>query len=416
MGKGLRNRYRLFFACAVFIAGFLPLANADAQTFSVLYAFTDGADGGEPFDAPILDGKGNLYGTAGCVRPRCWGTVFKFSPGGTLTTLYSFRGKRRGDGAAPRAGLFRDKTGSLFGTTIFGGINCPHPGNPNGCGTVFEVARDGHETRLHDFRPWHWGRYPQAGVTMDSAGNLYGTTTEGGDMSCPESTNGCGAVFKLAPDGTEEVLHGFHGGTDGYLPQEGVTLDDAGNLYGVTSYGGNKLDGGRGCGVVFKIAPDGTETVLHTFADYTDGCLPTSELLQDVAGNLYGTTFAGGSPNCGLGCGTVFRLAPDGTYAVLYYFRGGADGQLPIGWLSIDASGNLYGATEWGGSGCETFGCGTVFELTPGGTKTVLHIFSGTTDGQWPTGGVTLDAKGDLFGTAIEGGPYGYGSIWEIAK
>ncbi|HTV34519.1 MAG TPA: choice-of-anchor tandem repeat GloVer-containing protein, partial [Methylocella sp.] len=225
-------------------------------------------------------------------------------------------------------------------------------------GTVFKLAPDGTETVLHAFKgsPSD-GSNPSAGLIFDSSGNLYGTTHIGGVAEL-------GTVFKLAPDGTETVLHSFEGPGDGIYPVAGLIFDSSSNLYGTTVNGGATL----AAGAVFKLAPDGTETVLHSFRGHGDGANPFAGLIADSQGNLYGTTPSGGSSNCGAGCGTVFKLAPDGTsYKVLYTFAGGSDGFYPYAGLIADSQGNLYGTTTGGGANDSN---GTVFKLTGTGFDT----------------------------------------------
>jgi uncharacterized repeat protein (TIGR03803 family) len=345
-----------------------------------------------------MDAAGNLYGTTlngGTASGS--GVVFKLAPDGTQTVLYSFCPQSScADGAMPRASLLMDAPGNLYGTTFGGGAQLS--------GVVFKLAPDGTETVLYSFCPQSGcadGAQPAAGLIMDAAGNLYGTTLNGGIGS------GSGVVFKLAPDGTETVLYSFCSQancTDGQGPQAGLLMDAAGNLYGTT------VAGGTGFGVVFKLAPDGTETVLYSFcsqANCTDGFQPFAGLIMDAAGNLYGTTARGGT-----GFGVVFKLAPDGTETVLYSFcsqANCADGAQPVAGLIMDAAGNLYGTTLSGGTsdqGVKLDG-GVVFALAPDGTETVLHTFcspgGNCTDGARP-GGLIMDAAGNLDGTTAQGG------------
>jgi uncharacterized repeat protein (TIGR03803 family) len=252
------------------------------------------------------------------------------------------------------------------------------------------------------------GARPFAGLILDAAGNLYGTTREGG-------SHHQGTVFRLKPnpDGTwtESVLHSFGAGTDGSNPSAPLIFDAAGNLYGTTEYGGGSSACNGGCGVVFKLQPNSsgswTESVLHRFANVADGAFPFGSLVFDVARNLYGTTGGGGG-------GTVFRLEPnsDGSWteSVLYRFTGGTDGAIPIGSLIFDAEGkNLYGMTQQGGGGACGIGCGTVFRLEPNSdgswTESVLYRFTGGTDGAFPTAGsLIFDAAGNLYGMTGVGG------------
>ncbi len=411
------------FGCGLVIGSFVPLVDAHAQTFTVLHAFMGGTDGGSPQSTLIFDGAGYLYGTTangggkiGCKHSGC-GAVFKLSPDGTVTLLHAFVGKRYGDGAEPRGGVFADQAGSLFGTTVSGGLRCHrqiHIGY--GCGTVFELAPDGSETVLYAFKAERDGIFPFEGVTSGKNGNLYGTTNIGGIVGC--SSLGCGTVFKVSPDGREKVLHAFTGGSDGGFPVAGLISDSAENLYGTASAGGNSGCGGSGCGTVFKLTSNGTQTVLYTFTGGSDGASPAGGLVIDAAGNLYGTTAGGGGIGCGgYGCGTVFKLAPDGTQTVLHAFGGGSDGNEPLAQVIADSAGNFYGTTYvGGGTECGGTGCGTVFKIASNGVETVLHAFAGRSDGQYLSGGVVADKNGNLFGTASGGGEYGYGTVWEIKQ
>src|ERR1017187_2524690 len=246
------------------------------------------------------------------------------------------------------------------------------------------------------------GASPQAGLIMDAQGNLYGTTWAGGV--------GWGTGFKLDPSGKETVLHSFTDNfSDGASPFGSVIMDAAGNLYGTTYVGG-----GHGYGTVFKLEPSGTETVLHSFTDGADGSLPSGNLIMDADGNLYGVADYGGNSSCSnvghpSGCGTVFKLAPSGTLTVLYSFTGGSDGADPSGGLIMDATGNLYGTT-WGGG---AYGYGTVFKLDSSGKETVLHSFQ-SSDGSGPSSGLIMDAKGNLYGTTYSGGAYGKGTVFKL--
>jgi uncharacterized repeat protein (TIGR03803 family) len=227
-------------------------------------------------------------------------------------------------------------------------------------------------------------------LIQDSAGNFYGTTQLGG-------TSNLGTVFKLDPMGTETVLHSFAGGADGANPYSGLVQDSTGNLYGTTYYGGAPNHG-----TVFKLDPTGTETVLYSFAGGTDGANPYASLVQDPAGNLYGTTQRGGAS----GQGTVFKVDTAGTETVLYTFTGGSDGGVPDGALVLDAAGNLYGTTFGGGHVCvhRRIYCGVVFKLDTTGTEIVLHTFTGGTDGFFPVAGLVRDSAGNLYGTTSDAG------------
>ncbi len=336
-------------------------------TETVLHSFTGSpSDGANPFAGLIAHAAGNLYGTTALGGASDDGTVFKLTPSGTETVLYSFTGSPS-DGAIPTAGLIADPAGNLFSTT--------HVGGASGDGTVFKLTRSGTETVLHSFTGGGDGAVPIAGLIADAAGNLYGTTFTGGGSGCGGS--GCGTVFKLTRSGTESVLHSFTGSFgDGAGPDAGLIADAAGNLYGTTEFGGGSIGCrstiGNGCGTVFKLTPSGTETVLYSFTGGGDGAEPFAGLIADAAGNFYGTTSQGGASNDG----TVFKLTPSGTETVLHSFTDGSDGGFPLAGLITDAAGNLYGTTSQGGggSGCGDSGCGTVFEIAGSG----FAVFAGT--------------------------------------
>lgn len=371
--------------------------SAQAQTFTSLYSFAGGADGNQP-GGLVRDKAGNLYGstTVGgggpCESRAGCGTVFKLDVNNNETVLYAFTGGK--DGALPAPYLVLDSAGNLFGTTIEGGnIYC---GLSSGCGTVFKLDPSAHETVLYDFIKSTSGSSPN-GVTQGATGTLYGTTQYGGEYP------GSGSVFQLGLTGKETVLHVFAGGADGSLPYTGVIRDKAGNLMGVTSEGGR-----LGYGTIFKVESTGAETVLHAF-DESDGEAPLGGLLQNGE-YLYGTTSTAGESGC-FSCGTVFKLDKAGNFTVVYNFSGGSDGGRPTGNLVHDAAGILYGTTVYGG----TFGYGTVFKLDPTtGQETVLYSFTGGVDGLFPSSGVILDAAGNLYGTTLLGGTFFSGTVFKI--
>jgi|HubBroStandDraft_4_1064222.scaffolds.fasta_scaffold01714_3 uncharacterized repeat protein (TIGR03803 family) len=377
-------------------------------TYTVLYTFTGGADGAVPYSASLIrDGAGNIYGTtnsggndSSCSTlgvPGC-GAVFKLDGTGNETVLYTFTGGT--DGASPQAGLINDAKGNLYGTTSSGGSGSLP------AGTVFKLDNNGQETVLHSFcssADCADGNTPYAGV-IRHGGNLYGTTLGGGEF-CIEY-GGCGVVFKVDSTGKETVLYnfcpnGYGNCTDGASPQAGLIHDAAGNLYGTTFYGG----GASNSGVVFKLSPAGVETVLHSFAGGADGASPFAGLIRDEDGNLYGTTSAGGTS----GQGIVFKVDPAGTETVLYSFTGGRDGGYPLGGLVRDEKGNLYGTTFFGGLAsppCYSF-CGVVFKLNTAGRESVLYSFTGGADGVNPGASLMLSKAGNLYGTTGYGGDSG---------
>lgn len=312
----------------------------------------------------------------------------------TEKTLHNFKGGS--DGVAPYAPVIDDSAGNLYGTTYGGGGGTDCRASLQGCGTVYRISKDGTETVLHAFAGGCDGAYPHSGLVSDASGNMYGTTQTGGTCN---SEDGFGTVYKIAPDGTESVLYAFQNNGDGLIPSGGLALDSVGNLYGTASDG--STCGSFGCGVVFEVTPQGAETVLYAFQGGSDGAGPFGGVIRDNAGNLYGTTFTGGGTGCnGFGCGTVFKLAPNGTESVLYAFQGGSDGEAPTTGVVEDSAGNFYGTTIAGGTGVE----GTVFKVAPNGTETVLYSFLESGGGYAPQAGVILDGAGNLYGTTFDGG------------
>jgi uncharacterized repeat protein (TIGR03803 family) len=394
-----------------------------AQRFSVLYKFTGGADGSIPDAGVTVGPSGTLYGTtafggnqtcsSGC------GTVFKLNQVNSswvFSSLYEFNGH---DGWMPTGGVVIGPNGALYGTTSFGGV---------GGGVVFEMRPPAtfcravqcywNETILHNFTGTPDGASPQLEkLTFDQAGDIYGTTYYGG-------TSSYGTVFKLAPSGsgyTESVIHSFGFGAGGTYPEAGVVLDTAGNVYGTTEFGGTGTECMDNCGTVFQLVPSGggwTENVLVNF-DFRNGESPLANPIIDASGNLYGTA------------GIVYKLAPSGggfTESVIYTFNSYCGDQSA---LTMDAAGNLFGVCDTGpapgppsadGVPPMQTNSGWVFELTNCSQTCMvidLHNFSGR-DGASPVGAPVLDANGNLYGTTAQGGMgicngAGCGVVWEIA-
>jgi uncharacterized repeat protein (TIGR03803 family) len=372
----------------IVVLGLVATQFSQAQTFSVLYNFGGAADGGDPYAGVIRDASGNLYGTVGYGGTAYAGGVYKVDALGNETMLYSFTGGS--DGNFPVSTLARDSAGNLYGTTAQGGSV--------GAGVVFKVDPSGNETVLHSFTGGSDGTDPSGGVLLDAAGNLYGTTSQGG-------TYNCGILFKLTPAGTETILHTFTGTpTDGKYPSYTNPITDGqGSLYGVTEEGGR-----FGQGIVYQVKA-GKFSILHSFAGGTiDGCNVLGIPFRDKSGNIYGTTSSCGASNLG----TVWKLTAGGTETVLHSFAGGtADGEYPLAGVVADALGNLYGSTETGGSA----NLGTVYRVNQNGQFTLLHSFTGPTDGKFPYGGFVLQ-NGALYGTAQNGGSIGYGTVWKLTK
>jgi uncharacterized repeat protein (TIGR03803 family) len=373
---------------------------AQAQTYTKLYQFSGTSDGDSPNGPLFNDRAGNLYsstyaaGNLNCNAPRGCGTLFKLGTTGKLKVLHTFSGS---DGEGPLGGLVADSQGNGYGTASGGG-NLSCQGNPPGCGVVYKIDRNGSLAVLYSFTGPD-GDSPLGWLLRDATGNLYGATVTGG-------TGNEGVVFEVDPSGHETVLYSFTGGPGGAYPSSSLIEDSAGNLYGTTSSGGD-----FGYGNVFELTPSSngwTETVLYSFAGGpSDGNAPSTNLVRDAEGNLYGTTIWGGSSNanyCLLGCGTLFKLAPiNGGWSetVLYSFTGGSDGAFPHG-LVQDPTGALYGTTTGGGSGTDC--CGVVFKLGTTGKMTTLHTFTGT-DGANPSAILLLDlATKTIYGTTEDGG------------
>jgi len=340
--------------------------------------------------------------------------------GATTNIIYNFTGGT--DGGAAYSGLIADKSGNLYGATVGGGAT-----SGLGLGVVFELSPAGAgwtETVLYAFQGGSDGQNPWSGLVMDGAGNLYGATAGGGGSS--NCTDACGTVFELSPPSTqggtwtETVLYRFQGGSgDGSWPSSTLVFDKTGNLYGTTRYGGST----SGYGTVFELSPSAgggewTETILHSFQGL-DGEFPQVGLVFGKGGALYGTASTGGSRSAL--AGSIYELVLKGgtwVFHALYAFEGGSDGQGPESQLVVDKLGNLYGTTVGGGS----LGFGTVFEVTlpqSGSplTHTVLYSFQGSADGAYPIGALVFDKSGNLYGTTNggEGGPQFGGTVYQLA-
>ena len=420
---------------SVMLASTLPTKAQENTGYSVLHIF-HGVDGSTPEGSLISDWEGNLYGTTSAggdiVDAPCQnspfglgcGVVFKIDRRGNESVLYQFKGGS--DGAYPFTELLLDRVGNLYGTARGGGIpNDDSCGFLFGCGVVFKVDRHGSESILYSFKGGADGFGVASGLTPDDAGNFYGTTVAGGDSNPVCTGDGppgtCGTVYKIDRSGNHTVLHTFTGGADGYAPFGSLLRDWQGNLYGVTSSGGDEsssfcsttvenLGGALGCGTVFKINRDGRFSTIHTFEGKDGGPFPDGWLASDFTGNKYGITGNGGGGVSGtnLSDGTIFKIDPLGNESVLYNFQGGSMGFNSFGSVVDDGRGNLYGATFSGGDtvdpGCNaTGGCGVVFRLDSRGRYSVLHTFKGP-DGANPWASLYIDQHGDIYGTTTAGG------------
>jgi uncharacterized repeat protein (TIGR03803 family) len=389
-------------------AGSARLVPPAKSNETVLYSFNGYTDGGDPAADLIADSSGTLYGTTVVGGEYSCGTVFRLAPSKTPpwneTALYSF--DCYSTGKNPYGGITFDAHGNLDGTTVSGGGSC----NGYGCGLVFQLDGSS-EAVLHDFDGAD-GSGPGGGVAIDKSGSLYGTTPDGGADSA-------GVVYRVSAGRSgwrETVIHTFTGGTDGSVGSLGrLLVDTSGNVYGVAEEGG-----AGGDGTVYELShPKGKWqfTTLYAFQGTPDAASPYGGLVADASGDLFGTTYYGGSA----GAGTVFELVRSSKRhyreRVLYSFKGGSDGSNPTSTLVFGASGELYGTTSNGGGSCGTYGygCGVVFAFNPKNKKErVLHSFGGTNDGSHPYYGLLLGKHGVLYGTTAAGGGSGQGVIFEV--
>lgn len=370
-----------------------PLASA--QTFTDLYNFMRSQDGGNPWSAPIRDAAGNLYGTtydggnfdsngicnfAGC------GVVYRFDTAGNETALYAFNGEPDGQGVV--GGVVADADGNLYGTTAYGGAN--------GYGTVFMIGAGSGEKILQSFTGGADGGVPNGGLVIDKSGNLYGTTFVGG-------SSGLGTVFEVTASGSFSTLYNFPDSAHGSHPNAALTLGSDGNLYGTTQYGG-----ASNRGTVFKL-DNGTETVLYSFSGAPDGAYPQAQVVFHGS-DLYGTTTEGGSSDNG----TIFRLSSTNAETVVHNFGGNPDGAYPTSGVVIDSNGNLYGTTFHGGSHGAP-GAGVVYKIDTAGNETLLYSFEGSFDGQGPASGLVFNPTATaVYGTTEAGGFDCCGDVYSV--
>jgi uncharacterized repeat protein (TIGR03803 family) len=383
--------------------GLSAVSNSPAQTVTTLYSFS-GSDGWNPSGALTQGSDGSLYGTTqfGGASTNCdigCGTVYRVSSTGTLTTLYSF-GDMTSRGVVPQAGLVKGSDGNFYGTTSGGGTGT------NSGGTVFRITTSGTLTTLYSFIGSD-GAAPSAALALGGDGDFYGTTSVGGAGTNCEP--GCGTVFRISSSGTLTALYSFgNDPSDGYFPAAGLVQGNDGNFYGTTSGGG--ADGELGNGTVFRITPSGTLTTLYSFGNTpSDGGEPQAGLVQGSDGNFYGTTVYGGEN----GLGTVFRISSNGTLTTLHSFNI-SDGDSPVDGLVQGSDGNFYGTTPTGGNTNLNYGLGygTLFQITPSGTLTTLHSFTGS-DGAYP-GQLVQGSDGAFYGTTQEGGASDVGTVFKL--
>jgi uncharacterized repeat protein (TIGR03803 family) len=406
----MRCRHSLFSFVASMFVLLMVVISSGAQTskFKVLHAFAGGNDGAYPYAPVALDRLGNVYGTtslggSGTPCTSGCGTVFQLVPSGANwreKIIYTFSGSY----VNPTGPLLVDMKGNLYGTTASGGdLACQ-------CGQVYELIRSEGWTLnlIHNFLGGaDVGAYPEWGTIMDSRGSLYGTTAGGGP-------NQAGTIFEFTPSSggawTENVLYTATSSTPNVL-YSGLVTDSAGDLY-TTSVGGGVYNEGT----VFRLAPSSAswvESPLYAFTGGENGYGPGWGVVFDAAGNLYGTTDYGGYD----AVGNVFKLTPASggywNFLMIHSFTGGRDGGFPQGPLLVDNAGNLYGETLYGGA----YEYGTVYKIAPTNgvwKETVLHNFTGGTDGANPYGGLVLDSSGNLYGVASQGGANHVGVVFEI--
>jgi len=411
MNMSIATRTMTYLAVALLLVTVTWAANKE----SILHSFGGSPDGADPAAMLVFDSAGVAYGTTVTGGQYGYGTVFQLKRSRnkwTETVLYSFAGAP--DGKNPYGGVTLDSAGNLYGTTASGGNGGPCTGD--GCGTVFELTKSDRkwsEQVLYSFKGGNDGSGPGGGVSFDKAGNLYGTTADGG-------THSEGTVYRLAPENggqwKETVIHNFTGGKDGGVGSLGLPLvDKAGNLYGVAEIGG-----AHGAGTLFKLSPAAggkwTFSTLYAFKGQPNAGFPYGGLISDASWNLYGTTYYGGKD----GVGSVFELVLGwgGHYKehLLYSFKSVNDGNAPTSTLLFDASNSLWGTASAGGDpDCD---CGAVFKLMPasGGKwkESVAYNFQGNPDGANPYYGLALDSSGAFYGTTAAGGTQSQGVVFKL--
>jgi len=380
------------FIIALGIVCSLATARAYGQTFTILHTFTGNPDAGYPVAGVVLD-RGNIYGATMFDGANQAGAVFRIDDDGNETVLHSF-GSSHSDGVFPQAGLVADAEGNVYGTTGGGGTH--------GAGTVFKIDSKGQYSVVYSFKTTGGdAKNPAAGLVLDQAGNLYGTSPSGGAAAA-------GAIFQISNKGQEKVIYSFKGSPGGATSDADLLRDSSGNLYGTTMAGG-----AANLGTAFKLNPEHQDKVLFSFPGGRRGENPTTALVRDAIGDLYGTIGSYYLPPLytTLFQGLIFKLNPSGAETVLYVFTGGDDGGSPHPTLVRDAAGNLYGGTGTGGR----FGCGTVFKLDPKRHLTVLYSFTGGADGCGSTN-LTLDSHGNLYGMSSVNGftAPNHGTVFKI--
>lgn len=396
---------RVFLFCIAI--SLLSVPSWAANSTKLIYSFAGGGDGEYTDTELVMDASGNLYGTSVQGGTYGGGTVFEVTPSGVHTVLYNFTGGT--DGGEPYKGVTIDPQGNLYGTAVTGGSGSCE----GGCGVVFKLTNTSGvwtESVIHAFTGGSDGSGPGSPVEFDQRGNLYGTTPTGGKY-------GMGVVYQLAPSGSSwklHVVHAFTGGSDGGGGSaSSLLIDKSGNLYGVCTVGGV-----NGFGTVYEISPVNSQwqfKTLYAFKDQPDGALPYGGVVFDKQGNLYGTTYYAGVNDLG----TVYKLMHSNGHwveSVLYSFKGGSDGASPISGLVADGSGNFYGTTSDGGaSSCS---CGVIFKMTRGSggkwTESVVYQFPGDPEPGFAYNGLISNSTGSFYGATVHGGSNNDGAVYEF--
>lgn len=428
---------KLYFArmiCVTFIFWAAATISSSAQTLTTLVSF-DGTNGKSP-QSLMHASDGNFYGvTSSGGANGDYGTIFKITPDGVLTTLYSFCSQTNcTDGEDPIGTLLQAKDGNFYGTTYLGGSNCVSGNLSNtGCGTVFKITPDGQFTSLYSFCPAVGyfscpdGATPYGALIQGADGNLYGTTPSGGNNA---ADNGCacqgfGTVFKITTSGQLTTMFQFCNDMnstgyclDGAVPFAGLLQTSDGSFYGTLYNGGTGTDFSGG--TVYKLSSSWKLTTLHNFGskrNWTDGAYPFDSLIQAKDGNFYGTTRNGGYGGT-LGQGTVFKITPAGVLTTLHRFHG-EEGGAPYASLVQGANGNLYGTNSNGGPySSQGIAAGTIFKVTTTGQEGTVYAFcslTNCTDGYAPTSGLVQGTNGDFYGVTYSGGASNNGTVYKIS-
>jgi uncharacterized repeat protein (TIGR03803 family) len=390
MSQARPRRLRIALLAATSLAITPAAASAAKVTYTILFSFQQGANGYQPSGKPLLDAKGDIFGTTLYGGTGGYGTVYSFTANAAFTVLHAFTGTT---GAEPRTGVIANAAGDLFGNTLIGG--------KANAGILFQLGIHGGTYQAESLQQAS-GYDLTSGLVADAAGNLYGMAALGGAANL-------GTVYKVKPNGALSALHSFTGGADGENPRHGSLAEDAaGNLYGTTYHGG-----ANNGGVMFKVTPAGQESVLYAFSKTNNACYePNNSVALDAAGNLYGSTISGGPYS--QGC--VYRLAPDGTFTLLHAFSGtgggGSDGASPHTGVTLDANANIYGVTTYGGYDND----GTIYRITASGQYSLLYSYTGGMDGTaLYASELAISPAGAIIGVNQGGGAYGSGNLFSLS-